>query len=266
MSLSAFVVFNLIVASIGVWIFAIRRLAAGKPLLEWNDEPRSTWRTAHEYTAIYIALVWAALPLMSAFSDRTPSETSEFSLRIAAIDALVSLAIIVLLPLLIYAGKTKLVSIGITLHQFPEQLKLGVLGFFATILPMAISMAVTLPIRPIEREHVLLKRIAESPDIATIGFVAGLAVIAAPLKEELVFRVILQGWLTTFLPRIVAVFSVATLFSLVHGWRNGLALLPLALILGYVFDRKNSYIAVVVIHALFNSTMLLLRLVDLRTE
>ena len=266
MPLSYYLITFLFVATTVVWIGLIRRVASQQPLLEWNPEPRSNWRTAQDYTVIYIALMSVVFPLMSAFSEHPPSKTSEFSLKSAAIDGLISLGIVALLPLIVYAGKTSLSSIGMSLRNLPEQLKVGFAGFCATILPMVISMLVTRPIRPLEQEHILLKRIAESPDIATIAVVAGMAAVAAPLKEELVFRVILQGWLTTFLPRFAAIFSVAVLFSLVHGWRNGLALLPLALILGYVFDRRNSYVAVVVIHALFNSSMLLLRLLDLRTK
>jgi membrane protease YdiL (CAAX protease family) len=42
-----------------------------------------------------------------------------------------------------------------------------------------------------------------------------------------------------------------------------LPLLPLALVLGYVYDRRHSYLAVVVLHALFNLTMLAAQLLTL---
>jgi membrane protease YdiL (CAAX protease family) len=79
--------------------------------------------------------------------------------------------------------------------------------------------------------------------------------VVAPLSEELLFRVVLQGWLTERISATVAVPVVAIVFAAVHGWRDGLALLPLALILGYVFARRRSYLAVVTTHALFNSVM-----------
>lgn len=265
MSLSLLLVFLLVLASACIWVRLIPRLAAKRAILEPNDEQRSAWNTAHEYTAIYVASIWVLMLLASSLSKQVPSETKEFSLQLVAIDASVSLVIVVLLPLIVYAGGTPLSSIGIKWTKFLDQVKLGLIGYIAAILPMAISMLVTVPIRPVEDQHQLLKRLSETPNITTIAFVAGLAVIAAPLKEEMVFRVILQGWLRTFIPRAAAISIVAVLFSLVHGWRNGLALLPLALILGYVFDRRNSYVAVVVVHALFNLTMLVLHLLDLRT-
>jgi membrane protease YdiL (CAAX protease family) len=87
-----------------------------------------------------------------------------------------------------------------------------------------------------------------------------IAVVAAPLTEELMFRVILQGALSRLVPPRVAIPLVAWCFCSVHGLVDGLALIPLALILGIVFHRTHNYLTVVVIHALFNATMIALQL------
>jgi hypothetical protein len=64
------------------------------------------------------------------------------------------------------------------------------------------------------------------------------------------------------MPARVAIPFVAIVFAAVHGPVDGIALLPLALILGYSFDRRQSYLTVVVIHGLFNATMLALAMLS----
>ena len=48
----------------------------------------------------------------------------------------------------------------------------------------------------------------------------------------------------------IGISSIA--FAMVHGPLDGAALMPLALLLGILYDRRHSYLAVVVAHAFFN--------------
>ena len=72
------------------------------------------------------------------------------------------------------------------------------------------------------------------------------------------YRVILQGWLESWLPPWTAIVISSALFCAGHGYPDSLALGPLALTLGYVYHRRRSYLTVVVTHAAFNAVMLLL--------
>jgi uncharacterized protein len=78
----------------------------------------------------------------------------------------------------------------------------------------------------------------------------------------LIFRAMLQEGLARRLGATPAIAITAVLFSLVHGFPDALALLPLAIILGYVYDRRQSVLSVVVIHALFNLTNILILLLN----
>ena len=88
------------------------------------------------------------------------------------------------------------------------------------------------------------------------------AVLIAPLIEELLFRVLLYNGLVNSgnLSRVSAWITVSVCFSLVHGFTDALQLFPLSLALGWCMVRRQSYLAVVVAHALFNGLMLLLTL------
>ena len=127
---------------------------------------------------------------------------------------------------------------------------------------MACTTILTTPLRNHETQNVLLRLLSESLGLDVLAAILFLAVVVAPLSEELIFRVLLQGALGSVMPARVAIPFVAIVFAAVHGPVDGIALLPLALILGYSFDRRQSYLTVVVIHGLFNATMLALAMLS----
>ena len=84
------------------------------------------------------------------------------------------------------------------------------------------------------------------------------AVVLAPLAEELFFRGLLQSTLRNYLPPWGAIVVSSVLFALVHiaAIRDVLPLLPLAVVLGYAYERHGRLTGPIVIHALFNAIML----------
>ncbi|HEY3964048.1 MAG TPA: CPBP family intramembrane glutamic endopeptidase, partial [Planctomycetaceae bacterium] len=84
------------------------------------------------------------------------------------------------------------------------------------------------------------------------------AVILAPVAEELLYRVLLQGWAQGQMASWKAIVFSSFVFVVQHDPFDWLPLIPLALILSYVYNRRRSYLAVVVLHALFNGVMLAL--------
>ena len=94
------------------------------------------------------------------------------------------------------------------------------------------------------------------PNGATqIAMFAVVAVIAAPIAEELLFR----GWIYTSLRRFggvpLGLIVSAALFALAH-WEGthlyALVVFPLGIVLGYVRQRTGSILASMTFHALYN--------------
>ena len=254
----------MLIESARVWWRVAKRCREGEPVLACNENRRTQWATLPELCVVYIGLLLVLSSLLSRLLKPDSSEQVLPSLNAIALQAVICFGLSLVLPLVMVAGSGSWSAIGMSIKNLPEQLRDGLWGFLAAMLPMCISLVATIPFRGEENQHSLLKILLESPEGSTIALIALTATLAAPLFEELVYRVILQGWLSTLLPSAVVIPAVALLFSMVHGWRDGLALLPLALVLGYVFDRRHSYLSVVVIHALFNSTMLILQLLNPR--
>ena len=90
------------------------------------------------------------------------------------------------------------------------------------------------------------------------GAFAAFAAVAAPMAEELFFRVLLLDALRRRLPIVVAVLVQGGLFGLVHyssstAWPVVAALAVVGIVLGTVFARGRSFWTCVAAHMAFNS-------------
>lgn len=149
----------------------------------------------------------------------------------------------------------------------PAEIKLslrsGVLTFLA-VLPLATGSALVwerflqmlgLPTAPQELVNMLLQ--TKSP--ASIGFLIALAIVVAPVAEELVFRAGIFRYLRSCAPRWVAYVASAGLFALMHAnWMSALPLFILGLVFAASYERTGRMSVPMIAHALFNLNTLLL--------
>lgn len=139
-------------------------------------------------------------------------------------------------------------------HREPlRQVRCGILGFLAAILPVVILLQVTSSWRTEQNQHAFIQTLRDNPNAEVMTWVAVTVVVVAPLAEELHYRVVLQSAFRQCLPPLPAVLCTALLFCGVHGWPDALPLLPLALVLGTMYSLTRSYVAIAVTHAAFNA-------------
>lgn len=238
--------------SFAIWAEITRRLAVETPVVPRYDHGPVDWNRMVVVAAVIVigVLVWA--------SYRSPSGEKP-DLQTLQWNAAINLGILgVLLLMLSEAGRKPLSMFGITWKNWQEQLPWGFWGFLASLVPVYMVIVMTLPFRSLETQHPFLKLIHEQPGVELYAWITVTAVVLAPFYEELLFRVILQGALQSRFSPAVAIGTSSVIFAGVHGVPDSLPLLPLALILGYVYYRRHSYAAVVLLHALFNAFNLLL--------
>ncbi|MEK6257965.1 MAG: CPBP family intramembrane glutamic endopeptidase [Planctomycetota bacterium] len=258
---TAWLLISLFVGGVSSWVTVWRRYRQQEPWLDRCEEPRAAWAHLPERLALLLACLWLGLHLASKFIVASNGKSPELSnaglIQVAVISGGTTLLLVALL-----VGNSRLSAgdFGLKWQPLASQLRDGWFGFKLAILPMAVTMALTTPLRTHDMQNPLLRLLADDPEYVTLALIVFIAAVIAPLSEELIFRVILQGSLTTVMPARLVIPIVAVAFSAVHGPVDGLALLPLALVLGSIFHRRHSYLAVVVIHGLFNATMLALAL------
>jgi membrane protease YdiL (CAAX protease family) len=158
--------------------------------------------------------------------------------------------------------KNGLADYGIDSRGWLSEMRFGGLGFLASLPCVIVIMVLTSRWRTPETQNSLLILLRETGSGRTLAEVVFAAVIAAPLSEELLFRVTFQGPLEARLPLGWAITIPAVVFASVHGIYDALPLLPLALVLGALYHLRRSYVAIVTAHACFNATNIVLALLQ----
>jgi uncharacterized protein len=260
--LSVALISLLTVASLYVWGQVIADAWRGRHPLPMRQRPQAEWNPF----LVVLVVGWVGFQVVQAIlltvvdRPREPPSLQQVQ-NVITMNATIVLVVWVLMT---RSGRVALSSFGINTVDTPSQIAAGVKGFVASWIPVAVILliAAQLNLRTEEGQHSFFKVLEDHPGATTIFWIFLAAVILAPLAEELVYRVVLQGWLQTWTSPITAIVLVAVVFSLVHGWRDALPLLPLALILGYVYNRTYSYWTVVTIHLLFNANQLTIALLE----
>jgi membrane protease YdiL (CAAX protease family) len=208
--------------------------------------------------AVVFLLIYVAPALVElAVGSKVPEKVSDAGLVIAIAMNFVILAAV--LPLLAVTGRNRLADYGIEGRGWRAEVRFGALAYLlATPIVMGVLLAMS-NVRGPQTEHPFLKLLTGASGAEIVG-VAFAAVVAAPLTEELIFRVLFQGLLESLVPAWLAVLLAALAFAAMHGRYDAIPLFPLAIALGLLYHVRRSYVAVATTHALFNATFLVLAL------
>jgi len=94
------------------------------------------------------------------------------------------------------------------------------------------------------------------------AYLAGFAVVLAPVAEEFIFRGLLYPFIKQLGWPQLAWFGVSTLFALIHfDVATFLPLLLLAMTLTWLYEKTDNLLAPITVHALFNATNLVMLVV-----
>lgn len=246
---------------LGVASFLVLSLAAYRvwhriPILPGKPDVLPTIQSI----SVVIVTAWIGMQLLALAADPVkvgPVPTIENVQTTCQLSTLLFLAILVPMT---YQGGAEVEAFGFHLSNGRQQVADAVLGFAASVLPVMGVWILTLPWRSVSNSHGLLQLLDKDRSFSTLAWVFLAAVVLAPLVEELIYRVVLQTWLQKIAPPREALVAVAIIFSAVHRLPDALPLLPLALILGYVYQQRRCFLSIVLIHMLFNGTNLILAL------
>jgi len=249
-------------ASLAVLGVAASRIASGQPALATQDQRPETLNAI----SASVAGAWVTMALYSAVT------MSSSDVRVPTVSGIISSVVfnvllfgIVMLPLVVSDGRV-LQQFGFRAERWRQQLADGLLGFLASVVPVGLVFGLTLPFRTQENGHALLRLLESDQSFATVFWICVSAAVMAPLVEELIYRVVVQTWLEQRLPPRAALVIAAVIFSAVHRMPDALPLFPLALVLGYLYQQRRSYLSIVVVHSLFNATNLAVLLLSLNGQ
>jgi membrane protease YdiL (CAAX protease family) len=175
--------------------------------------------------------------------------------------------------------QAKAADIGWSASRALGDVGVGLLGMLAAAVPVYLIQLCL--VQWVESEHPIVTAIENNGTTAMFVWATLAAVVAAPVVEELAFRLLFQGWLEACEPRwrhlvprlrrwprgCLPIVISSTVFAAMHV-SAGPAPIPLfllALVLGYLYQRTHRILPSIVMHATFNATsmiMLALHLAD----
>jgi membrane protease YdiL (CAAX protease family) len=190
-----------IVASIAVWSAVIARLRFGEEVVKLEPRRPVPWSLID---CLLVVMAYYLLSMIGVVALRELTGIREFAeLRDLEADQVapvqwMSLAIAVstvvfAFALVIVRVGANTEDLGVRINRWWYDLRLGVLGFFALAAPVYGLQA--LLIRFFPTQHPMIDLLEAQHDNQTF-LVIGLAVaVVAPITEEVLLRVLVQGWL-----------------------------------------------------------------------
>ncbi len=245
----------LLIVSTGVWIDLIR--VGIRQGWSWPVQPRRDvpWRPLEAVAFIVIVLLCVSMLLQQVF--KLP-ETPPYTVRHLQVSGLSQIVQLVLAPLILSLWcRCQWSDFGLRRSGVADDLRFAVWGLLLAQLPVFL---VSYPLQAIRKAqpHPMFEFLRESVgDRYALLWIAITVIVMAPLLEELLFRVLLQGSLEREVSPRWAILLTAAAFACIHPAVDWAPLFPLALILGYVYYRRRSFLSVVVLHGLFNAVNLL---------
>jgi membrane protease YdiL (CAAX protease family) len=261
----------LLAGSILVWVVLLQHIASHRPPAEYEPRAPVPW------SGVDLILLGTLVLLLQAFAVNVATRaygapTSVPS--VASMTAIVGSRIVWLLFALVYLARkvgAYADDMGFDTRRLKSDLRLAGLTFLAAVLPVYGTQLVLTSLFGYESEHPLVKLVNEQPSLSVMVMTTIAAVGVAPLVEEFLLRVLLQGWLEKkqiesrqrrsgnpderagWGPIVVA----AAIFALLHGWPDMLALFILSLFMGYVYQRTHRIIAPLAVHMCVNALAVL---------
>lgn len=235
-------------ASVAAWVLIIRQLGRNESPVQPAPRPTSKpdWRVA--------LLVFLIAGLLFVGGNVPKGEQAIVPSQLEmAVGVAVEMVFIGVLWTIVGLTTPTPDGWGIRSEDPKHQIAVGLVGTAAAWLPTVLVGQVTQYLGQ-EQDVILLLR--ESGDVGTWALVALSAVVAAPLLEEMMFRVVIQGTLTARYAVWPSVVWTAVFFAAVHGWPAMIGLLPFALIAGYIYQQTGSVLSTLVMHMAFNGSML----------
>lgn len=136
--------------------------------------------------------------------------------------------------------------------------------FLVAYLPTALLRILILQLQPDAPSHPFLEVMQDGVSWTMLSLLALMAVVVAPIVEELLYRVTILGGLMQQRSLLAGWIVSSLLFGFAHGFPDSIALLPLAFALGYTYIRRRSYRTVVLVHFLFNAFNMLIAAIGMQ--
>jgi membrane protease YdiL (CAAX protease family) len=274
-------------ASLVVWTIIWQRWLRGRPAVDYEPRLAVLWGPLEILLAvcIYVLVAQAVFAVsgdpVSApetasagqSSVERPPVTASEGRHVLLQQLVIGLAtLLLILVFLTVVRRATWSDLGWQRGHFAKDLRLGFCGFLAAAPPTFLLQAVLT--RWFPYRHLVTDTLGAEPELETLLLAAAMVVFMAPLVEEFLFRVLLQGWcerldeqwrarspsLWTAAPRHWPIVVSSAMFGLLHIGQGPapVPLFVLALAMGYLYRQTHRQMPSLVLHGCFNATNIVL--------
>jgi len=198
-----------IFGSVYVWSYVIRRFRAGEELIPFEPRRAVPWSWIDLLLTVMgyvLAGAVVGLVLSEYFGLVQPIALAELDssmlIRVQMLSAGLTLGVVLFAAILVVLRtKADTDDLGLSLRHFQSDIKLGAIAFVAIAPPVYALQAMLFMLFP--QQHPLIDTLREMPGNEMFLMIGFSVMIVAPLSEEFLFRVLLQGWLEAAMPTIL---------------------------------------------------------------
>jgi len=178
---------------------------------------------------------------------------------VLCIGAIVTTVVVIFLARVSFARQLK--GFGLNAKTIVKDFFAGAVNLLA-VWPIVIAMIIlTTSLGKLIRgqdyqiqQHEELKLITAYPQLPLRILIIVLAVVIAPVFEEMLFRGLFQSMLRGVVKNAwTAIILISALFALLHPWTHWPALFALSMCLGYAYEKSGSLLRPIFIHSFFNA-------------
>ena len=200
--IATLIVVSVIFCSLAIWIMVFRRLWRRQPILPMRPRRTVPWRLVHVVLIflIYFGLGFAAVTWVAAQAGVTIGQVLKDPRWMPVLFGAAAAAKVLTLAsgaaLLYLTAGAKGDDLGCGMKNLGGQFLLGLAAFVAITPPVLAIQVLTSMLVPYK--HPLIESLKEDASLGNMILMTVLVVVVAPLVEEFLFRLVLQGWLQRF--------------------------------------------------------------------
>ncbi len=195
------IVMAFLAGSLTAWVLAIARLVRGKPLLPYEPRQPVPWGLVDLglILLVLMGVVGSGLALarrewqIPVAAEMDELEPQQQAIVFVAFSMSTLIATAFCFVLLAWRVRARPADFGVQLVRLGHDIRVGLAAFLMLIVPVLLLQL--LLTRWFPTRHPLIELLRQSPSPGFLCVAAFAAVVAAPVFEESLFRLFLQGWL-----------------------------------------------------------------------
>ena len=192
------VVLMLAIASVGTWFALADRFKHG-PLLQYEPRRPVPWHGIWTLLPILLVAltVFAAMGGADSADDEAATSAHDLVDRLALGSAQQTAFVVAFLAVVIAVSHATRADLGLPkdVHELMRDVRIGIVAWLAALAPVYGMQFALLSVFGPAEGHPLIKMVQERADSTLFALAFAAAVVVAPICEELMFRLLLQGWL-----------------------------------------------------------------------